>query len=87
VVQDEANIGVSKLAVMTIAKEVVLSRADNGASFYDVCFSKDGVTFADLPDCPPARKRTAACVVSRTKTGAGAVEIVIFLPAGDPTWW
>lgn len=87
VVQDEANIGVSKLAVMTIAKEIVMQRSDNGASFYEVCFSKDGVSFANLPGCPPARKRTTACVVSKTKTGSGAVEIVIFLPKGDPTWW
>lgn len=87
VVQDEAGINVDKLAVMTIAKEIVQQRSDNGASFYSVCFSKDGVQFTTLPDCPPAKKRTEACVVSKNKTGAGAVEITIFLPKGDPTWW
>jgi hypothetical protein len=87
VVQDESNIGVSKLAVMTIAREVVVQRADNGASFYEVCLTKDGVNFSNLPACPPARKRTTACVVSRTKTSAGDVQLVIFLPQGDPGWW
>ena len=88
VIQDEAGIGVSKLAVMTIAKEVVQARSDNGASFYEVCLIKDnGDVYQALPDCPPARKRNEPCVVSKTKTAAGAVQIVMFLPAGDPTWW
>ena len=90
VTQDEAGIDVDKIAVMTIAKEIVESRVDNnGASFYEVCFSKDGLTFQDEPlgACPARRNRSQPCVISNNKTGAGDVQITLFLPAGDPTWW
>jgi len=75
------------VVTLTISKAWDQLQANNGASFYQVCFTYDiaGKTFTDrfgnvvevglLPDCAPGQG--PPCVQSRTKDRKGNVKIVI----------
>jgi hypothetical protein len=82
------NIDGDVIITQTISKEWDQLQSNNGASFYQVCFTYDiaGKTFTDkfgnqnvttglLPDCGP--KQGSPCVKSRTKDKKGNVIIVI----------
>jgi hypothetical protein len=84
----------TKVVTITIAKSVVKATPNNGVFTYQVCYQSDTqftdrngnkTTLGLLPDCPPMPTAAdAPCILSKTKTRAGAVVISVLLPAGDP---
>jgi len=86
------NLGGEKYETTTISKSFDQRQANNGASFYEVCFESDTafprkgdgalVTLGLLPDCGPMAG--PPCVHSRTKEKGGNVVIVSRLGDGDP---
>jgi len=81
----------NKKATFKVAKSFDQIQPNNGAKFYQLCYSsptpfKDRsgniVTTGLLPDCP--KNPVAPCVQSRTKSGSGAVLVTAQLPPNDP---
>ena len=78
---DSVGLDGAKTVTLRIDKVVDQQQANNGVSFYEVCFKRPGEPEFLLPACGAA---DPPCIAAKTKTKAGDVLVTVNLPAGDP---
>ena len=96
---DSSGLDGQKTVTISIDKLFDQRQANNGVSFYEVCFSGDAPFINSegkqvpaggsgiLPHCGSVTPIPAPCLNSKTKSQGGDVELVVTLPEGDPRMW